>query len=156
MRTACFAYGANIDAPAMRQRCPTAVCTGPAILHDHRPCAMQEGWLTIVKQTGWQTPGLLWTLEASDVRALDVYEDVDTGLYVKETRVVRRFGEGTSLEAMVYLGRNSGPGTLHEEYAGRVARAMRRELSMMGETSERSARLIESLAAPPDEHGREF
>ena len=117
---------------------------------------MQEGWLTIVKEPGWKTPGLLWTLETSDVQALDIYEDVDAGLYVKETRTVHRFDDGTSLEVMVYVGRNSGPGGLHQEYAGRVARAIRRELRMMGEISERSAELIESLAGPIDEHGREL
>ena len=156
MKTACFAYGANIDAPAMRQRCPTAVCHGLAILHDHRPCAMQEGWLTIVKEPGWKTPGLLWTLETSDVQALDIYEDVDTGLYVKEARTVRRFDDGASLDVMVYVGCNSGPGELHQEYAGRVARAIRRELPMMGEISERSAELIESPAVPPEAHEREL
>ena len=150
MRTEYFAYGANIDAPAMRERCPTAVCTGLALLDDHRPRAMHEGWLTVERKTGWTTPGLLWTLETSDVEALDIYEDVEAGLYVKERRSVRRFGDDGSLEVMVYLGRNSGPGVLHEEYAGRVARAIRRELSTMGGIAERTAELIESLSSSSD------
>ena len=146
MRTSYFAYGANIDVPAMRQRCPTAVCTGTAILQDHRPAAMHEGWLTIAHEPGWQTPGLLWTLEPSDLEALDSYEDVEAGLYVKERRTVLRSCDETELDVMVYLGTNSGPGILHEEYAGRVASAIRRELSMLEGLCHRTADLIEALS----------
>ena len=79
-----FAYGANIDVPAMHRRCPTAICRGTALLHEHRPAAMREGWLTISHEPGSVIPGLHWTLEESDITALDRYEDVHTGLYVKE------------------------------------------------------------------------
>ena len=149
MTTAYFAYGANIDVPAMHRRCPTAICTGAALLHEHRPTAMREGWLTVAHEAGWSTPGLLWTLQASDIDALDTYEDIEKGLYVKERRLVSRSGDEAPLDVMVYLGSNSGPGMLHEEYAGRVATAIRKELSMLGAICERAAALIESLASVP-------
>ncbi len=150
MTTAYFAYGANIDVLAMRRRCPTAVCTGTALLHEHRPTSMREGWLTVTHEAGCRTPGLLWTLQSSDIDALDIYEDVEKGLYAKERRLVVCSGDDTPLEVMVYVGSNSGPGILHEEYAGRVATAIRGRLSMMGEICERTADLIESLASAPN------
>jgi hypothetical protein len=146
MRTDYFAYGANIDVPAMRRRCPTAICQGTALLHEHKPAAMREGWLTVSTEPGWVTPGLLWSLESADIDALDEYEGVETGLYVKKRRTVLRSSDSNPVEVMVYLGRNSGPGTLHEEYAYRVAAAIRRELSMMKKISDRTAELIESLS----------
>jgi hypothetical protein len=92
------------------------------------------------------TPGLLWSLDSADIDALDEYEGVETGLYVKKRRTVLRSSDSNPVEVMVYLGRNSGPGTLHEEYAYRVAAAIRRELSMMKKISDRTAELIESLS----------
>lgn len=147
MTTAYFAYGANIDVPAMQRRCPTAVCTGAALLHDHRATAMREGWLTIAHEPGWSTPGLLWSLQPSDIDALDIYEDIKKGLYVKQRRVVVCPGDDTPLDVMVYLGGNSGPGILHEEYAGRVATAIREHLCVLGAICERTASLIESLSS---------
>ena len=150
MTTAYFAYGANIDVHAMQRRCPTAVCTGTALLHDHRPTAMREGWLTIAHEAGWSTPGLLWTLQPSDIDALDIYEDIEIGLYVKERRLVTCSADDTPLDVMVYLGSNSGPGTLHEEYAGRVATSIRRHLPELGAICEKTAALIESLSSGPN------
>ena len=150
MTTAYFAYGANIDVSAMQRRCPTAVCTGTALLHDHRPTAMREGWLTIAHEAGWSTPGLLWTLQPSDIDALDIYEDIEIGLYVKERRLVTCSADDTPLDVMVYLGSNSGPGTLHEEYAGRVATSIRRHLPELGAICEKTAALIESLSSGPN------
>ena len=154
MTTAYFAYGANIDVHAMQRRCPTAVCTGTALLHDHRPTAMREGWLTIAHEAGWSTPGLLWTLQPSDIDALDIYEDIEIGLYVKERRLVTCSADDTPLDAMVYLGSNSGPGTLHEEYAGRVATAIRKHLPELGAICEKTAALIESLSSGPNARER--
>ena len=154
MTTAYFAYGANIDVHAMQRRCPTAVCTGTALLHDHRPTAMREGWLTITHEAGWSTPGLLWSLQPSDIDALDIYEDIEKGLYVKERRLVVRSADDTPLDVMLYLGSNSGPGTLHEEYAGRVATSIRRHLPELGEICEKTAALIESLSSGPNARER--
>ena len=146
MKVGYFAYGANIDVPAMRRRCPSAVCEGTALLHDHRPTAMREGWLTVSHAPGDVTPGLLWSLEPSDILALDVYEDFEQGLYVKARRSVVRSSDDRTLDVMVYLGSNAGPGVLHREYASRVATAIRRELPSMGTVAEETADLIERLS----------
>lgn len=134
-----FAYGANLDREAMSQRCPGAMVRERAILEDHELVAMRQGWLSITPRTGTRTEGLLWELEEAHLIALDEYEEVAEGLYVHERRTVETTA-GATVEVLVYVGTNAGPGRLRGEYAGRVARAARAELGP------EAARIIESLA----------
>ena len=117
-----FAYGANLDMPAMHQRCPGATVLEPATLADYRLVAMREGWLSITPQKGAMVQGLLWTLHEHHLPALDAYEDVADGLYQHHHLQVHT-STGTPLEALVYIGSNDGPGALYAEYGERVARA---------------------------------
>ena len=117
-----FAYGANLDVPAMQRRCPGAVPLQTAFLSGHRLVAMREGWLSIMPDRDNGVAGLLWSLEKVHLEALDAYEEVADGLYVHETRQVEA-KDGTTTDALVYIGTNEGPGILNAEYAGRVARA---------------------------------
>ena len=135
-----FAYGANLDREAMLVRCPGAKTLEPAILEDHRVVAMKEGWLSIEGLPGERTEGLLWELDQEHLIALDEYEEVAEGLYVHEQRTVQP-RSGPSVDALVYVGSNSGPGRLHAEYAQRVARAARRELGP------EAAKRIEALSS---------
>ena len=123
-----FAYGANLDRKAMLLRCPGATVVERATLADHQLVAMQEGWLSIAPRCETHTDGLLWKLNQDHLIALDEYEEVADGLYVHEHRLVQR-QSGGCVEALVYVGSNPGPGRLHKEYAERVARAARHELS---------------------------
>ena len=136
-----FAYGANLDVDAMQARCPGAAVIGKAVLEHHRLVAMREGWLSITPSPGDEVDGLLWQLAAEHMPALDHYEDVAAGLYVHATMTVRT-EDGDTLEALVYVGNNAGPGVLHAEYAQRVARAAR---SAAGRTT---AETILRLAGP--------
>ena len=70
-----FAYGANLDLPAMQTRCPGARPLQTALLADHRLVAMREGWLSITPAPGAGVAGLLWQLEAVHLKALDAYEE---------------------------------------------------------------------------------
>lgn len=117
-----FAYGANLDVPAMQQRCPGAAVLEPATLADYRLVAMREGWLSITPHKGEMVQGLLWTLHEHHLPALDAYEDVADGLYQHHHLQVHT-STGTPIEALVYIGSNDGPGALHAEYGERVARA---------------------------------
>ena len=119
-----FAYGANLDLPAMQTRCPGARPLQTALLADHRLVAMREGWLSITPAPGAGVAGLLWQLEAVHLKALDAYEEVADGRYVRAHHVVES-EDGTSVTALLYIGTNQGPGRLNPEYAGRVARAAR-------------------------------
>ncbi|MBV8664121.1 MAG: gamma-glutamylcyclotransferase, partial [Hyphomicrobiales bacterium] len=79
----CFAYGSNMDAAAMASRCPRSRPLGLARLMRHRLAIMREGWLTATRDANGTVEGVLWDIALADMRALDRYEGVGEGLYVK-------------------------------------------------------------------------
>lgn len=118
-----FAYGSNIDAAAMAQRCPRSVAIGPARLARHRLAAMREGWLTVVRDPRATVHGVLWNLALSDVPALDRYEGVGAGLYQKALQSVAT-ATGAK-RALVYFGANAGPGVASSDYIEAIIAAAR-------------------------------
>ncbi len=114
-----FAYGSNMDEIAMAQRCSKSTVIGPAILHRHRIAMMAEGYVTVVRDPRAKVYGLLWDVALSDVRALDRYENVQTGLYSKILQPVKRMdGEGVRplQQALVYVGSNDAGGAAQAGY----------------------------------------
>jgi gamma-glutamylcyclotransferase (GGCT)/AIG2-like uncharacterized protein YtfP len=109
-----FAYGANLDVPAMTRRCPRSRAVGPARLMRHRLAVMREGWLTVVRDARENVHGLLWDIALSDVAALDRFESVGTGLYRKILQSVAT--PGGPKRALVYVGANAGPGIADSAY----------------------------------------
>src|SRR5262249_60569565 len=75
-----FAYGSNMDAAAMRRRCPGAEPLGPARLHDWRFVVTRDGYASVVPAPGQVVHGVLWRLRARDLAAGDGHEVVDNGL----------------------------------------------------------------------------
>ncbi len=118
-----FAYGSNMDAGAMARRCPRSKALGLARLERHRLALMREGWLTAVRAPTSAVHGVLWDLALSDIPALDRYEGVAQGLYVKLTQSV--IAERAPKQAIVYFGVNSGPGAARPAYLAEVLAAAR-------------------------------
>jgi gamma-glutamylcyclotransferase (GGCT)/AIG2-like uncharacterized protein YtfP len=118
-----FAYGANMDVVAMAKRCPRSNPIGPARLARHRLAAMREGWLTVVRDSRSSVHGVLFDLALADVAALDRFEEVGGGLYVKATQPVIT-AQGPK-RALVYLGANLGPERLQAAYIRDVLAAAR-------------------------------
>ena len=118
-----FAYGSNMDAGAMARRCPRSKALGLARLERHRLALMREGWLTAVRAPSSAVHGVLWDLALSDIPALDRYEGVAQGLYVKLTQAV--IAERGPKQAIVYFGVNSGPGAPRAAYIAEVLAAAR-------------------------------
>lgn len=98
-----FAYGSNMDAAAMRARCPKSRPLGLARLARHRFALMADGHATVVRDPNSETHGLLYDLALSDVPALDRYEEISRGLYRKATQPVLR-ADGSPVRALVYIG----------------------------------------------------
>ncbi len=117
----CFAYGSNMDRDAMAGRCPASRLVGTARLERHRLAIMREGYATAVRDPRRAVHGLLWDVPQSDIRALDRYEGVGGGLYVKRLQPV--LGEGGMRHALVYLGSNAGPGVPRPGYLETVLAA---------------------------------
>ena len=118
-----FAYGSNMDVAAMAARCPRSKPLGIARLMRHRLAAMREGWLTVARDARATVHGVLWEVALADVAALDRYEGVGGGLYVKSLQAV--VAAGGARRALVYLGANAGPGQLRPDYAAAVIAAAR-------------------------------
>ena len=148
-----FAYGANMDEAAMARRCPRSKALGHAELMRHRLAAMREGWLTIVRDPRANVHGVLWDLALSDVAALDRFEEVASGLYVKVLQPV--VSASGAKRALVYVGANAGPGRAKTEYiAGVLASAQKWRLPEEGvfalEKLAREAGIKTEAATPRD------
>ncbi|PXW66738.1 gamma-glutamylcyclotransferase family protein [Methylobacterium sp. B4] len=116
-----FAYGANMDAAAMAQRCPASRLIGRGRLPRHRFVIMREGWASAVRAPGSTVWGVLWELALSDVPALDRYEGVAGGLYVKAYQPI--VAEGGTKRALIYLGRSPSGGLPRPGYLEAVLAA---------------------------------
>ncbi len=118
-----FAYGANMNRAAMAERCPRSTPLGPAILARHRLAVMREGWLTAVRDANARVHGVLWELALADVPALDRFEGLDAGLYVKAAQPV--IAAKGPKRALVYFGANAGPGRVRPDYLRDILAAAR-------------------------------
>jgi len=120
-----LAYGSNMDAAAMRARCPRSTPLGRARLARHRFALMADGHATVVRHPASETHGVLYDLALSDIPALDRYEEVSRGLYSKAMQPVLR-ADGRPVRALVYIGAApavSGPAKKPEYMAGVIAAA---------------------------------
>ena len=118
-----FAYGSNLDVAAMASRCPRAKPLGLARLARRQLAIMREGWLTAARDPRGDVHGVLWDVAFADMRALDQYEGLAGGLYVKALQPV--IGQRGAKQALVYFGANSGPGVAAAEYIAAVLAAAR-------------------------------
>lgn len=104
-----FAYGSNMDAAAMARRCPRSRLLGRARLARWRFVILPSGFASVVPDPRAAVHGALWDVPASDVSALDRYEQVGQGLYAKKIIPVLREPCGAS-PALVYIGAAPQPG----------------------------------------------
>jgi gamma-glutamylcyclotransferase (GGCT)/AIG2-like uncharacterized protein YtfP len=118
-----FAYGSNMDAAAMTARCPGSHALGVGRLVRHRFVIMREGYASIVRDARRSVWGMVWELALADMPALDRYEGVAGGLYTKIQQSVVT-GAGPR-RALVYVGRNAGPGQPRPGYLEGVLAAAR-------------------------------
>jgi gamma-glutamylcyclotransferase (GGCT)/AIG2-like uncharacterized protein YtfP len=103
-----FSYGSNMDVAAMRIRCPTSQLCGRAELSGHRFFIMGDGYASIARDSDACVHGVMWQVGPADVAALDQYEEVSSGLYVKRMGPIL-FG-GNFRRALFYCGRSRLPG----------------------------------------------
>ncbi len=117
-----FAYGANMDAAAMALRCPASRLIGRGRLNRHRFFIMKEGWASVRRDPQGTVWGVLWDLALGDVPALDRYEGVSGGLYVKAYQPITSETGGTK-RALIYLGRSAVSGQPRPDYMEAVVTA---------------------------------
>ncbi len=93
------AYGSNMNLRQMSYRCPTATILGISEIRDYK-LLFRSTFLTIEKSIGNSVPILIWNLEDSDERFLDLYEGYPT-FYRKEKMQIDFENQPT--EVMVYI-----------------------------------------------------
>jgi hypothetical protein len=94
---------------ALAIRCPSAIPFGRGRLNDWRLIINTDGLPTIVPSPNAILYGVLWELTAEDAAALDFYEDVSGGLYVKQDFFITT-PDGRNVSAGVYIAANSTEG----------------------------------------------
>jgi gamma-glutamylcyclotransferase (GGCT)/AIG2-like uncharacterized protein YtfP len=99
-----FAYGANIVQVDMARRCPAAREIGTAVLPGWRFLVASGGYSTIVPDEQARVVGVLWSLTPACERKLDEFEEIDSGLFRRESIIVA--GEPT----LVYLATDTALG----------------------------------------------
>jgi cation transport regulator ChaC len=118
-----FAYGSNMSRALMGARCPGATALGTATLAGWRFVVVREGYGSIARQPGGVVHGVLWRLRPRDFAAINAYESLDSGLYVRRWLPVR-CGHGRA-RALVYIARWRGDGTPRPGYIDVVVDAAR-------------------------------
>ncbi|MEQ8345162.1 MAG: gamma-glutamylcyclotransferase family protein [Sneathiellaceae bacterium] len=122
-----FAYGMNMDLAAMAERCPAARLICPARLDGHRFGLNRRGVSTVIPGAGAVVHGLLWTLTGPCEAALDGFEGIAAGHYVKRDRPVLAVlpGGERPRRALVYIASDAHPGPPRQPYFDRVRAAAR-------------------------------
>jgi gamma-glutamylcyclotransferase (GGCT)/AIG2-like uncharacterized protein YtfP len=118
-----FAYGSNMSRALMQARCPRAEAIGTATLSGWRFVINPEGFGSIAPHPGERVYGALWRLSARDLAAINAYESVDSGLYVRRHLSVRC--GATQAIALVYIARRRGEGLPRPGYIPLVVEAAR-------------------------------
>ncbi len=119
-----FAYGSNMDPAAMTRRCPRAQLLGPARLAGWRFALMPSGYATIIPDRRHSVHGALWEIAVADMAALDRYEQIERGLYVKRILRALRPPAG-AVQALAYIGARPELGAAPRHYLEEIINAAR-------------------------------
>jgi hypothetical protein len=118
-----FAYGSNMSRALMGARCPGATALGVATLAGWRFVVNPDGVGSIAPRPGALLRGVLWRVSLRDLVALNAYEGVDTGLYLRRVLPVR--SGARRVAALTYIARREGEGRPRPGYISMVVEAAR-------------------------------
>jgi len=118
-----FAYGSNMQRPAMQARCRGARMVGPARLDGYCFFVGIDGWGSVRPAPGNTVYGVLWRLTPRDIAALHAYELLHKALYNVRHVAVR--SGARRVRAMTYLLRRRAPGRPKPGYVEMIAAAAR-------------------------------
>lgn len=107
----------------MRVRCPGAVAHGTAMLRGWRFVMSRDGYASIVPERGGVVLGVLWGLGVRDLAAINAYENVAGGLYVRRRLPVR--SASRCRQTLVYIAARPGEGMPRPGYLAIVVAAAR-------------------------------
>ncbi len=102
----------------MVKRCPQSRKIGVACLAGYRWIISTRGYASVVLSPADEVQGVLFEISESDEDALDGFEGVPTGLYVKKSLAVHCCGKKKF--ALVYVDPITAEGTPKKEYIHRI------------------------------------
>lgn len=107
----------------MASRCPGSQLAGRAQLAAHSFVINERGVASVAPVEGCVTQGLLWTLTPADEQALDRFEGVAKGLYLKQAVVVHSYDSSEAVQALIYVASNNRPGIPQPGYLEKIISA---------------------------------
>jgi len=118
-----FAYGSNMWLAQMNSRCPGHSRIGLGILSGYRWLINRHGYATLAVAADEAVHGVVYTLTETDELNLDAYEEVDSGLYLKQECTVRMAER--ELSCLVYIDPVSEEGAPEAAYIARINYGLR-------------------------------
>src|SRR5438105_10391828 len=118
-----FAYGSNMSTALMRMRCPGAAALGLATLAGWRFVVNPDGVGSLQPWPGALVHGVLWRVGMRDLAAINAYESLDSGLYLRRVFSVQHGSERTP--ALAFVARRLGQGRPPPGYIAVVVVAAR-------------------------------
>lgn len=120
-----FAYGSNMSTAQMRERCPDAVKICVATLPEYAFLINERGVAGVVEKQDALVIGVLWKISAKDKVTLDEWEGANRigGAYYRKNILV--ITDIRSVDALVYLARNTTLGRPKEGYLEKIVSAAR-------------------------------
>lgn len=116
-----FAYGSNMLARQMEQRCPGAKAISTALLRGWRFIINSRGVASIVADKSGTVHGVMWELTEEHLLSLDGYEGVPD--WYQRRMVVVEMAERGEAECITYIDRSEGgdiPGPPREGYLEKI------------------------------------
>ncbi|QIF05574.1 gamma-glutamylcyclotransferase family protein [Roseimicrobium sp. ORNL1] len=113
-----FAYGSNMWDEQMKKRCPQHRKVGHAVLPGYRWIITTRGYASVFPSPGDEVEGVLFEVSPTDEDALDGFEGVSSGSYLKVEMTVRC--ENQDKTALVYVDPITKEGTPKQEYIMRI------------------------------------
>jgi gamma-glutamylcyclotransferase (GGCT)/AIG2-like uncharacterized protein YtfP len=114
-----FAYGSNMDPGQMNDRCPGSELLGKARLPGYRFIINSRGVATVIPEASGSVHGVLWDIDDRHESALDRHEGVRYNTYFKK-EIALENEEGNVVHALVYIARDTEPGTPREGYMEKI------------------------------------
>ena len=115
-----FAYGSNLAKEQMASRCPGSQLAGRAQLLAYSFLINERGVASVAPAHNCVTQGLLWTVTPADEKALDQFEGVAGGFYVKKVVAVHPDDGSEAVEALIYVASNNRPGIPRPGYLEKI------------------------------------
>lgn len=117
-----IAYGSNLNKRAMRVRCPGSKPLGKFMLTKAR--LVFRGVADVEYDPDSEVPCGLWRVNRQDEAALDTYEGVNSGFYMKDESIILKY-KGERTPALIYLMKSEGVYPPSEYYVETIRRGYR-------------------------------